>query len=354
MTTLALVAALAARGDVAEVGVALEHDIPGYARSVLTLPKVRAERVPPVDYLAFAGADVAHRPFQPDAHFDLAAYRKAARRVVVSILDLIAYHVGSYHPSNAAWLGYRRIIRDTSAAVDAVVTISDDVRSIVELERLPIDPERLFSVPYGTEHLSGDEAARIPGELVDRGFAAEEFLLCLGTNYSHKNRDLAVRVHEELRRRGHDLALVLAGPSVPYGSSRTSEALAIGTGAGPVVLPGVATEGRNWLLRHAAVVLYPTSAEGFGLVPYEAARFGTPTVQVGFGPLREVAGHLPVEAADWRPERIADAVESLLRDPDLARRQVEASLAAGAGYSWDDTAEGLVRMYRTVLALPAR
>ena len=55
-------------------------------------------------------------------------------------------------------------------------------------------------------------------------------------------------------------------------------------GLTPTVLSEVEPAERNWLLANAACVLYPTSAEGFGLLPFEAASFGTPCVHVAFGP----------------------------------------------------------------------
>lgn len=346
VTTVALIEALAARPDVGEVCVALPGPIPAYARPVLTAPKVRVERL-----ADFGRVDVFHRPFQPNEDFDVAEWREHAERVVVTVHDLISFHVGTYSGDPEVWLRYRDTMRTALRRVDGVIVVSEDVRNQLELHRLPIASGRVFVVPNGTEHLTGDESARLPVELSARGFAAGEFLLCLGTNYTHKNRDLAIRAVHELRRRGHDLALVLTGPIVPWGSSRALEAKA-GPGDGVFVLPEVSSEERNWLVRHASLVLYPTSAEGFGLVPYEAARFGTPTVYVGFGPLSEVGGDPPVVAKDWCPDALADAAEALLTDPALARRQVASCLEAGAAYTWAHASERLTEAYRTLLARP--
>jgi glycosyltransferase involved in cell wall biosynthesis len=101
-------------------------------------------------------------------------------------------------------------------------------------------------------------------------------------------------------------------------------------------------------------VLYPTSAEGFGLVPYEAARFGTATVHVSFGPLAEVAPDLPVAAGGWAPKELAEACRALLADPDLYQAQIAAVLRAAETYTWDRTAELLVSAYRQVLSRPRR
>ena len=353
VATLAIADALADRDDVAEVAVALQGPVPHYARRVLSREKVRAELIT-ADYPTQLGpVDVAHRPLQPDLDFAPSALRRAADRVVVSVLDLISYQIGSYHENEDAWLRRRDGLARAIRSVDAVTTISHDVKAMAELEHLPIESERVFVIPYGTEHLTGNEPARAPAALQAHPAIAAEFLLCMGTNYTHKNRDLAIAVLNELIDRGRDYSLVLAGPSIPYGTSRAEEAVLLEPDSSVAVLPDVTAEERNWLLRHATVVVYPTSAEGFGLVPFEAARFGTPTVHVGFGPLLEL-WKPPVVADRWDAAAFADAVEALADHPDVAKAQVETALASARNYAWSRTAEELVVMYRTILAMPSR
>lgn len=355
VSVLALIAALTERDDIAEVCVALGGDVPAYAVTVLAHPKVRARRCPPSELPSVFGyLDVAHRAYQPDHLFDAAAWRAAASRVVITVLDLIGYQIGSYHSSASDWVRYRDALRSSVATADAVTVISHDVRTQARLERMPVEDDRLFVVTYGTEHMTGDETARIPDELLDRGYVAGSFLLTLGTNYSHKNRDLAVQAHRVLRQRGWDLSLVLAGAFVPFGSSRVDESFSAHDDHDLFVLPDVSSEERNWLLRHASVVLYPTSAEGFGFVPFEAARNGTPTVNVAFGPVQELAGDVPVVAENWTPAALADAAERLLRDPALSQAQIDACLSAGTNYTWPLAAEQLTAVYRSVLARPRR
>ena len=351
--TTSLVAALSRRPDVEKVCVALVSDIPRYAAAVLADPKVETCFAPGTDVSGYGPVDIAHRPFQP---VDVVhpSWFKVAARTLVTIQDLTSYHVGAYHESAEEWQATRHAMRHVTAAADGVVVISHDVRAHVALERLPVDPDRVFVVQNGTDHLRGDEASAVPDELLARGYMAGRFALVLGTNYAHKNREIAMDVVAELRRRGFDLSLVLAGAAVPYGSSRVAEASRPAPRDQVHSIPDVTSEERNWLLRHADVVLYPTSAEGFGLVPYEAARFGTPTVLVPFGPLGEVVGDLPVCAADWSPASLADATERLLVDPATARAQVAAALASGQDFTWDATAAKLVDVYRTLLAAPAR
>jgi glycosyltransferase involved in cell wall biosynthesis len=353
VTTLAIADALADRDDVAEVVVAIPGPVPHYARRVFGRDKIRAELMTEEHLARLGHVDVAHRPLQPDLDFDPTRLRTVADRLVVSLLDLIAYQIGSYHETGDAWLRRRDALVRSLRAVDAVTTISHDVKAMAELENLPLETDRVFVIPYGTEHLTGNEPARPPAALRGHPAIAGEFLLCMGTNYTHKNRDLAVGALNELVGRGREYSLVLAGPSVPYGTSRVEETITLESGAPVAVLPDVTAEERNWLLRHAAVVVYPTSAEGFGLVPFEAARFGTPTVHVAFGPLLELWTP-PVAVDRWDAAAFADAVEALADDPALAKAQVETALASARNYAWSRTADQLAQMYRTILAMPSR
>jgi len=350
---VAFIEALAANPEVARVSVALANDVPLYAASVLRLPKVHARRAALDDGSVFGPVDVVHRPFQPDGALDVDSWRRVGRRTVLTVLDLISYRGAAYHASSEVWVSYRRALRAAMARVDLVVTTTLDVATQIRLERLPVEPDRLVTADGGTDHLGGDEAATIPPLLLDRGFAAGEFVLVIGANYAHKNRDIAIAVHDILRRQGHDLSLVAAGAGVPFGSSRSSEAAA-GDKAEVFTLPDLRAEERNWLLRHASLVLYPTSAEGFGLVPSEAARFGTPTVFVPVGPLGEIYGLLPALATDWNPTTVAAVASRLLVDPALASAQVQAVLAASAAYTWASNATKHAAAYRFVLSLPAR
>jgi glycosyltransferase involved in cell wall biosynthesis len=359
--TLALVEELADRDDVSSIAVGLPGSIPPYAERVLSHGKVDARPCPPNDFSVFGDVDVAHRPFQPDLAFDPVRWRRNATRAVITMQDLIAYQVAPYHRTDDEWRRVRAGVRRSIAMADGVVVISHDTHEQLRLENLPVDDERVFVVENGTDHISGHEEERTPSELVRRGLVANEFVLVLGTNYGHKNRDLAIRAVTDLRWRGRSLSLVMVGAQVPWGSLRQLESRAemqmeraFASTEGLVIIPDVASEERNWLLRHARLVLYPTSAEGFGLVPFEAARYGTASVSVSFGPLREVSGSLPVTAESWDPSALADACERLLDDPDLYDRQITALLAAGDSYRWSRTAESLTDVYRSVLAKPPR
>jgi len=352
---LSLVRELAIRSDVDSVQLALPGGVPAYAAPFLQSEKIAVIAAPDHDMSAAAPADIIHRPSQPSVALPLDLWREKATRVVVTLLDVIAYQVGAYFASGDEWLRYRQNLTAGAAGADAIVVTCDDARRHIEAEALPLESDRTFLVPLGTDHLSGAEPEEFPAELSARGFVHQEFLLVLGTNYGHKNRDLAIRTWQQLRAHYPQLSLVLAGAYVPNGSSRRAETVARQDGdTGLFVLPDVTSAERNWLMRHASAMLYPTSAEGFGLVPFEAARFGTPTVGVRFSPLRDLNPGAAAFAETWDPGDLARAVGQLLNDPKQAAEQVRITLNNANQLRWADTAAGLTNVYRNALSRPAR
>lgn len=353
--TVAMVNALSRRPEIESVTVALSSTLPRTVDALLANPRVIPRAAPFGDLSEMGPADVVHRPFQPDGPLDVLGWRRIGARTVLTLLDLIGFHVGAYHSDGEHWAGFRRNLRIAVSKADGVVVPADDVVRQIHLEHLYVEPDRLFVVGLGTDHLRGDEPQAPPAAFARGDLDGAPFLLVLGTDYAHKNRDLAIAAFAELRRRGFPGSLVLVGPSIQFGSSQASEARAVSAAAvGDRVLSldHVAAYERNWLLHHASLVLYPTSAEGFGFVPYEAARFGTSTVLVPVGPLEVVAADLPVTASGWDATSLADAAACLLDDPALADAQVKATLAAAQTQTWDATASHLIDVYRSLLARP--
>jgi glycosyltransferase involved in cell wall biosynthesis len=343
------------------VGVSLPGPIPAYAASVFAHPKVDARATH--DPSVFGVVDIAFRPFQPVEGYDATPWRRHAIRYVVSMLDVIAYSNGSYFPDAGSWTRYRESIDHVIGVADGVTVISSDVRTQMHLHGLAIEDERITVVPLGTEHLGTSSTVRYPEELAVRGFSGRRFAVTLGVNYHHKNRDLAIAAHRELRRQGMDLDLVLAGPAVPFGTSRLAESAQRfqdrGGDSWLHVLPEVHEHERNWLLSHASLAWYPTSAEGFGLPPFEAASFGVPAVSVGFGPISDLAGNpkageLPLLAPSWTPAALAGVALQLLNDPALSAAHCAALKESGRQYSWASHADRLVTVFRELLAIPRR
>jgi GT2 family glycosyltransferase len=300
--------------------------------------------------------DVVHRPWQVGDVGDLTLLGRLGHRLVLTQQDFIAYRNPAYFSSAEAWLRYRALAAQTMALAAVVLFFSRHARDEALVENL-VPEHRARVVLIGTDHrVSFPPTAPQPPrhDLGDR-----PFLLCLGTDFRHKNRPFALRLLKALRER-HNWSgrLVLAGARVAQGSSSTDEAAFLA--AHPalreavVELAAVGEAEKAWLLGHCAAVLYPTTYEGFGLVPFEAADAGRPCLFAHQASLVELFDPSTAQLVPWDAETSADRVIGVLTDPARAHALVDEVRKAAQRLTWDRAAEGLLVAYRDALALPVR
>jgi glycosyltransferase involved in cell wall biosynthesis len=347
--TTAAVRALALNSRVRSLHLVGIEALPAYAAHLADLDNVHIgtpERT----------CDAIWYPNHIDQRVDMAGARELGRRVITTYLDLIAYDIPRYHASTEAWAAYRALQRRIALSVDGITTISADVaaRLLEEVPRLEL--ERVQPIPLGLDHITtasaepSEDIAHIRSALGNR-----PFVLVLGNDFVHKNRDFALRVWEQLLERGVNCDIVFAGLHVKSSSSRDQEEALLSQhtnlrGAAHTV-GHVSSASREWLLANAAAVIYPSSAEGFGFVPYEAAALGTPATFTAFGPLAEIS-QLADMPRTWSVDDYANDLQALLNDPDRAHARVRDLRAVIGRLTWEGFADRLLDFIFSIDALP--
>ena len=104
---------------------------------------------------------------------------------------------------------------------------------------------------------------------------------------------------------------------------------------------------------HAASEVFcapSTGRESFGIVLVEAMAAGLPVVATDIPGYREVVrdGIEGVLVPPRDADSLADAIDGLLDDPDLAKRLAEAGRQRSQRYSWDTVAKEIEEIYREV------
>jgi glycosyltransferase involved in cell wall biosynthesis len=103
------------------------------------------------------------------------------------------------------------------------------------------------------------------------------------------------------------------------------------------------------LYRLAAVFVFPSLYEGFGLPPLEAMACGTPVVTSNVSSLPEVAGGAAILVDPYDPASIADGISRAVSDTTLRRELVAKGLARARDFSWTQSVAAIHQIYMDVL-----
>lgn len=269
------------------------------------------------------------RRLDPDlAHFLYAIPPGYRGTSVVTIHDLSFEHLPDVMGLKDRLLFKTQVPRSAQRAA-RVLTGSEWTKGDL-VERYGLSEERIVVTPYGV-----DSAFHPDGPQVDGHYA-----LFVGAIQPRKDPLTAV---EALALVNSDLRLLLIGPE-KLGAGRVREAVdRLGLGPrvdwkGHVDKNELAT-----LYRGAAVFVFPSRYEGFGLPVLEAMACGTPVVASTAGAVPEVAGDAAVLVEPEDPVALAGGIERALADRE---RLVAAGLERARRYSWAETARLTLEVYR--------
>jgi glycosyltransferase involved in cell wall biosynthesis len=118
-----------------------------------------------------------------------------------------------------------------------------------------------------------------------------------------------------------------------------------------VLFPGVVSDERLIeLYQNAALLVFPSRYEGFGLPVLEAMACGCPVVSSNAASLPEVAGDAAILVPPDDAAGFADAMIRVLDHTDTAQAMKTRGLAQAAHFTWDRTARETVAVYEKVVA----
>jgi len=223
---------------------------------------------------------------------------------------------------------------------DATLVIAPSEATLAECRANGFDPARLRLVPWGIDPrpASVDEvaAARARHGLWPR------YVLWTGTIEPRKNLPVLLDAFRRLDR--PDVQLVMVGPQ-GWNEDLTARLAPIQERVAAVGF--VAPDELRALYAGAEVFCFPSLQEGFGLPVLEAMAQGRAVITSAGTATEEVGGDASVLVDPVDPTALADALGSLLDDPERRRQLGErARVRAATEFSWAATAAALEAVYR--------
>jgi len=290
--------------------------------------------------------DLWHGP-----HYTIPLRARVPRVVTVHDLTLLE-HPEWHERVKAAYFG--RMIPAAVARAAVVVCVSRHTAArldaVVPL-RPGAPPRDVVVIPHGVDHErfrpEADPTADLAG--LEGVGVRPPYLAFIGTMEPRKDVPSLVRAFARIAGERPALQLVLAGGGGWDGGAIDAAVDASGV-AHRIVRTGYLDEAlKPALLRRAAVVVYPTLEEGFGLPPLEALACGAPLVTTTGSSVEEVVGDAALLVTPGDDVALADAVARAL-EPECARELSEQGPLRAAPFTWDAAADAYLTVYRRAVS----
>ncbi len=181
-------------------------------------------------------------------------------------------------------------------------------------------------------------------------------VLYFGRLHRKKRLDLVVQGVAAAVRRGHDVHLMVAGSDDGMEAECRRMVQQEGLSSRTTFTGLLVGDAKRLVFAGAAVFILPSMTENFGIAVAEAAAAGVPLLisdQVNIAPVfakDDAAVIVPTEAG-----AVIEGLDTLLSRPEQARKMAMRAMdVVERHFSWAAAAEGLVRMYLSIMTAPCR
>ncbi len=272
-------------------------------------------------------------------------------RAVVTIHDIIHLLYPEFLPNRVAFLYAERMIRRALEHGDRILTVSNNTKA--DLERyFDIAGDKIETIYNGIDESFRQPIApdALPERLRGLGIAPG-YVLFVGNPKPHKNLDNVLKAYAQAVHQA-DLPqpLVCVGDRESLDGRLRLRAEQLGIADRLILLGHVDQEVLPAIYQGAALFLYPTLYEGFGLPVAEAMASGVAVITSNTSALKEIAeGHAhlvnPLDVGG-----MAGAIVECLGNAGHRADLQQLGRRRASDFSWRRTAEQTLAVYEQVLA----
>jgi glycosyltransferase involved in cell wall biosynthesis len=274
---------------------------------------------------------------------------------VVTIHDCIHLMFPQYLPSRAALTYARASIGMAARRAARIITVSESSKRDI-LRFVDVSPDKI-DVIYNAydERFAVEPREEEVIRVRERFQLHDEFVLYAGNVKPHKNLERLIQAFDLVRRRGLDhLKLVVIGDEVSKYAALRRAVHRHQLHKYVRLLGYLPEETLAVMYRLAAVFVFPSLYEGFGLPPLEAMASGTSVVTSNVSSLPEVAGDAAMLVDPYDPGAIAEGMYTVLTDEDARREMRQKGLERARQFSWESSVRRVRDIYAAAGAEPLR
>jgi glycosyltransferase involved in cell wall biosynthesis len=272
-------------------------------------------------------------------------------RSVVTIHDCIHLRFPQYLPSRIGYAYARASLWTATHRAARVITVSQaSKRDILQYFHIP---ESRIDVIYNAidDRYWQEPSAEDMDRVRQRYQLNAPFVLYAGNIKPHKNLERLIEAFHLLRHEEHfkHVQLLIIGDEISKYASLRRAVHRHKLHKHVRFFGFVPDQTLAALYRLAAVFVFPSLYEGFGLPPLEAMASGTPVITSNVSSLPEVVGDAALMIDPHDPSVIADAMRRVLDDEGLRADLKKRGLARAREFSWERSIRRVREIYSEVM-----
>jgi glycosyltransferase involved in cell wall biosynthesis len=270
----------------------------------------------------------------------------AAPGNVFTLHDMTASLFPETHLPLNRWYS-RMTMRRFMHHADVVIAVSESTkRDAMRIASVP--GERIAVIPHGVDRSFCPCPPAATRDLCDRYGLTEGFLLTVGTIEPRKNLVTLLGVLKSLDEGDAATKLVVVGRTGWRAEPFLDAIRDLGVEERVVLTGAVPESDLPAFYGAAAVFLFPSLYEGFGLPVLEAMSCGVPVICSNRASLPEVAGDAAILLAPEDGQAWAEALKGLLPNRALRGSLRERGLGRAGAFTWERTARMTWDVYERV------
>jgi len=243
-------------------------------------------------------------------------------------------------------LAYRFVISSAIVRAKKVLAVSEYTKKAI-IEQFKINSEKVMVTYEGVAELSGANESVDVNAVLNKYKISRPYLLYVGNAYPHKNLEGLIKVFSEINKNFPNLKLILVGKEDYFYGRLKQYAKEFSDN---IIFPGYVPDGElKVLYASAALYVFPSFYEGFGLPPLEAMAHGLAVVSSDKTCLPEI---LEDAALYFNPDTEADMknkIERALADEKLRENLKNRGYIQVKKYSWGRCASQTLAVYKNCL-----
>ena len=276
------------------------------------------------------------------------------RPFVVTIHDCIHLRFPQYLPNRAALYYARSMMTMAARRAQRVLTVSQASKDDI-LHYLKVPPSKV-EVIYNAldERLAIAPTPDGVDRVRQRFLLTAPFELYAGNIKPHKNVDRLIEAFSLLKKRGfEEVKLLIIGDEISKYPNLRRLVHRFQLHQQVRFLGFVPDDTLAVLYRLAAVFVFPSLYEGFGLPTLEAMAAGAPVITSYVSSLPEVVGDAALLIDPLDAGAIADAMARVLSDPELSADLTRRGRKRVKAFSWERSVARIREVYGELVRTPA-